>query len=89
MKLPFDKLTESEMLALMKEARTDKTKDIFRQMVNYLRHQQMIWMEHDAGQINGVEIAKQFVQQGHMTMKLYLDILPAIENYNTPYTINE
>ncbi len=89
----FQEPTEDQLIIQFKERHKERTKEVFKQMVDYLRHIEKEYYKDSSYPFNnntsGIQTAKNMVTDGYMTMQMFLNILPAIENYNKPYEITE
>lgn len=78
--------TTEEMISIMKEKHKSEIVNTMHQMIKLYRHMEKEKQECDRV-VGGVECLYSLVTQGWMKLDMYLKILPAIENYNTPYEI--
>ena len=78
--------TEKEWMDAMKNGYKDHTEIVFKQMIEYLRQAERDW-RNDKGEFSGRTLIGQMLNEGTITIKMALDILPAVENPDTPYEI--
>lgn len=55
-------------------------------VIKYLRHAQAEF-NADRQEVSGVELAYQMLQNGHISLRLYTAILPAIQDPDVDYTL--
>ncbi len=79
----FDADLMKALFADHKQMEIEKT---FIEMIEFLRHKQKEYILNN-GLISGIDTAKQMLSEGSITMEMYISMLPAIENYDTPYEV--
>lgn len=83
---------------LVQECPFDK-KELIEKLVKYLRHQQKVYVEAEpqvptegiaVGNrlISGIELLLNLIEDGAISIRNAINILPSIERYDAPYELN-
>ena len=83
---PLDEQLINEIAIYVYEEQGDSRKRMARGVIEYLRHKEKQYHEGKAD-IGGVASLYQMVQDGTMKMDMMLQILPAIQNPYSEYTL--
>jgi len=82
------KINEVELSKFVSESFFDKFKSTTEDLIKICRDKQANYVKSGAEEMSGVEFLSTFLMNGSISLKTYLAILPAVENYNSEYSLN-
>ena len=83
----FDlKITDKDMMSLMKASYEDDAIRTLDQMIKHLRYVEERYKKGES-EHSGLLLLGELLKQGTIKMDMYLKIREIVENYNTPYEI--
>lgn len=84
----YEKLLKKNTRDIIDIQYKNMVKETHDKLIMYCRQMQKNYIEGD-GNISGVYVLGEMLQNGSINVVMFMNILPAIESYNKPYELKE